>query len=416
MNKRLPSDDVYLQPSNENIYTDLETNETRTLEKYESISICDARSDPNPAYLTPVETVEYSELGQAKQQRGSGNDDDKQKTFCNLQQKRFWIVSGIIIIICICSLTAGVTYAASRQFASRNTCNQDNCGAGECRLNDNGQSVCVISGNINSNENFRVSVVTGECPSSWLIHDNRCYKEFLQMRTWFQSRDYCRSIGADLVTIQQQSKMDFIDSQYPNVLHWVGLRRLNSTFIWVDGTNIDFTYWAANEPNNHNNVENCVHTNRESPRGWHDSNCYLSQRFICEMSFEPACGNGDWHYYNGSCYLFERDLRLDWIGSSEYCYSLDPGADLLTINSLDEHNFIVSEASKSTNPPLWIGLSTMYSDNLDWPDFSGLSISMWAEGEPTVGSDDCVRMYTYGFWFVVNCNNASGFICEKKIF
>lgn len=29
-------------------------------------------------------------------------------------------------------------------------------------------------------------------------------------------------------------------------------------FTWVDGTDVDLTFWAADEPNDHQGTENCV--------------------------------------------------------------------------------------------------------------------------------------------------------------
>jgi len=57
-------------------------------------------------------------------------------------------------------------------------------------------------------------------------------------------------------------------------LAWIGLKRKSNnskTWLWSDGSPLDFTEWDKNEPNNQG-LENCVEY-REKTGGWNDKNC-----------------------------------------------------------------------------------------------------------------------------------------------
>ncbi len=59
------------------------------------------------------------------------------------------------------------------------------------------------------------------------------------------------------------------------------------TWVTVDGTDVDYTFWASNEPNNANGgVEDCgVMHGLSANRGtWNDQNCADSLFYICKKA------------------------------------------------------------------------------------------------------------------------------------
>ena len=62
---------------------------------------------------------------------------------------------------------------------------------------------------------------------------------------WNEAREYCLDQGADLVTIHSAEENQFASSVCDGVC-WVGLNLVNNnTWVWVDGTLLDFSSWQV---------------------------------------------------------------------------------------------------------------------------------------------------------------------------
>ena len=69
---------------------------------------------------------------------------------------------------------------------------------------------------------------------------------------------------------------------------WLGLSDINTegTFVWNDGTPVDFIHWAKNQPNNFHN-QDCIHTIgllQDHGYEWNDINCSDCHRFTCKKA------------------------------------------------------------------------------------------------------------------------------------
>lgn len=73
----------------------------------------------------------------------------------------------------------------------------------------------------------------------------------------------------------------------PDNRWWIGLERAaNGQFNWVDGSELDYTYWAPNEPNNYGGDEDCGAI--WNYRGkWNDYRCNWWGYFICRIDNYP---------------------------------------------------------------------------------------------------------------------------------
>ncbi|VDI38134.1 Hypothetical predicted protein [Mytilus galloprovincialis] len=310
---------------------------------------------------------------------------------------KLWIGFTTVIILA-CALTAGLTYIVTQ---SRN--------------NTNVHIPSIESGNKdNENKGFQISEIRAECPNDWKTFDNCCYKEFPERRTWFQARDYCRSIGTDLVSVHNERESNFLSKNVTRTykIMWMGLSNFqnNGRYVWSDRTILNYTHWGPSEPNNLNDNENCAETNY---RTWNDNNCFLSFSFICKMQINPRCGPGDWIYYNNSCYSIDRSLA-NFTEARNLCKS--NGADLVIIRSKEEYNFIVSHTSKqSAGVDFWIGLQKLKNQSYRWIDSSYPTYLPWRK-EPQGDNDFCIKSsFDQGIWSGDNCNNTNHFICEKHL-
>ncbi|XP_039342307.1 C-type lectin domain family 7 member A-like [Mauremys reevesii] len=75
------------------------------------------------------------------------------------------------------------------------------------------------------------------CPEDWRQHGNSCYHYSTNWMTWQRSKDYCTSLGSNLLKIDSREEWDFINSQ-THSYHWIGLSHnaVYDSWVWEDGT------------------------------------------------------------------------------------------------------------------------------------------------------------------------------------
>uniref|UniRef100_A0A672KF50 C-type lectin domain family 4 member F-like n=1 Tax=Sinocyclocheilus grahami TaxID=75366 RepID=A0A672KF50_SINGR len=129
--------------------------------------------------------------------------------------------------------------------------------------------------------------------------------------------------------------------------------------------------------------------------------------------------------FHGKLYFFSSDY-LNWSSSRAFCVS--KGADLVTITSQSEHDFLASEIKEQH----WIGLSDLKTEgHWVWVNNQTLNESgvqswhkrasgqsepdNWRGTDPS-GENCAVVKYSEGHvdWFDISCKLQKKFICEKK--
>nr|XP_047936159.1 E-selectin isoform X2 [Anser cygnoides] len=121
--------------------------------------------------------------------------------------------------------------------------------------------------------------------------------------TYDKAEQWCKTFHTNLVTIQNKSENDYLNEILPSNpgYYWIGIRKINGKWTWV-GTNEplgdDDGNWAAGEPNDTGNNENCVeiYIKRGKDDGkWNDQNCDKKKVALCYRAScnESTCsGNG----------------------------------------------------------------------------------------------------------------------------
>ncbi|XP_077057453.1 uncharacterized protein LOC143710386 isoform X1 [Siphateles boraxobius] len=106
-----------------------------------------------------------------------------------------------------------------------------------------------------------------------------------ELKSWSESRKYCRDRGADLVIINTEEKQRFISSFIKESL-WIGLSDIENegNMKWVDNSPLNQGFWESNEPNNLNGNEDCIELNPAKPslKNWNDIPCSAMRKWICE--------------------------------------------------------------------------------------------------------------------------------------
>ena len=136
---------------------------------------------------------------------------------------------------------------------------------------------------------------TNQCPRNWVAYGNFCYRFLPHTRSipgksWEFARAYCRVFGGDLVSIGSSQENSFIRRRlllYRRSTFWLGLYRnssgevANQGWIWMDGTEFNYSRWGRREPNNWGNNERCGEVNARTGY-WNDISCYEKRSTICK--------------------------------------------------------------------------------------------------------------------------------------
>jgi hypothetical protein len=108
--------------------------------------------------------------------------------------------------------------------------------------------------------------------------------------SWSDAQAVCQSFGANLASIWSMAEAALVANglnRGQNELHsrWIGLHQSDLT-TWLDGTSVNFTFWAPGEPNNWKGQENCVGTLGRPRFGepgrfaWNDRDCSFTEKFV----------------------------------------------------------------------------------------------------------------------------------------
>uniref|UniRef100_A0A8C9RB51 Selectin E n=1 Tax=Scleropages formosus TaxID=113540 RepID=A0A8C9RB51_SCLFO len=116
-------------------------------------------------------------------------------------------------------------------------------------------------------------------------------------REWNSARQWCRQHYTDMVAIQNQKEIEYLNNILPRnpTYYWIGIRKLGDVWIWI-GTNKTLTKecenWAAGEPNNGGRQEDCVeiYIKRESETAkWNNEKCSKKKGTLC---YRASCDLG----------------------------------------------------------------------------------------------------------------------------
>ena len=116
-----------------------------------------------------------------------------------------------------------------------------------------------------------------------------------------------------------------------------------------------------------------------------------------------------WSQYGEHCYEVSH-TSSNWNDARETC--LKSGADLASISSLAENDFIKSLSKES----LWIGLNSLENELVyNWSDGTPSTFSFWSPREPNHLSQKCVKFYIGdGKWLDEYCSGRNFYVCKMK--
>ncbi|KAL3871516.1 hypothetical protein ACJMK2_039510 [Sinanodonta woodiana] len=276
---------------------------------------------------------------------------------------------------------------------------------------------------------FMPSTSVGHCPNSWTPYRGFCFFAFgdiSQRKTWFEARDFCRSLHGDLPSLHSTQDDVFLSQTllraYSQKYFWLGLNDIDNEagYIWSDRTPTDYTNWNQGEPNNANDQEDCTEYSMYT-KTWNDNSCYLARYFICQIRPAKLCGSDpSWLYYNDTCYRLNDvsgpNATFSWYNAEAYCNNFL--SHLVSIHSSSENQFLLALISKRSQTKYWTGLNELDLNSYKWTDLSIVNYNNWEASEPNdyFGGEKCAEMHNWnGMWNDANCNQKLGYICKKPV-
>ncbi|XP_026156082.1 C-type lectin domain family 10 member A-like [Mastacembelus armatus] len=209
------------------------------------------------------------------------------------------------------------------------------------------------------------------CPEGWTRFGCSCYFKSTQEKTWSNSWSDCQDKGADLVPVRLVVQ---VHTKISGGCHHINCRlRLK---ILCGGACPDM---AADNSQLQEEVKKLKDKTEGKwcPEGW--------TRFGC------------------SCY-FKSTEKKRWYESRSDCQ--DKGADLVSINSKEEQEFVTTLTSKGQS---WIGL--FRDSTWKWVDGSPLTETFWATGHGNGYYGSCCDQQ--GKWTTTYDREYKTWICEK---
>ncbi|KAM9322716.1 macrophage mannose receptor 1-like isoform 2-T2 [Pholidichthys leucotaenia] len=271
-----------------------------------------------------------------------------------------------------------------------------------------------------------------KCADGWtkLPSRNVCYKYEESSKTWFEARDYCRAIGGDLISIHSENEMNALKSGYATA--WIGLSAPDpiTSYVWSDGSPVNYQNWAKGQPDTLNNVEYCAVIKFWDDYKWDDVRCESLKSWICQIrggqnpkptpnptsdpiSREYNVTSDGWMEWNGNQYYINNNT-LAMEDARSFCKQRH--GDLIIINSEAESTFLFKQVSKDYWSH-WIGLTVDPDGTFQWMDGSQVLVQMWDNENPRFKNYDenCAVMSNYnGFWHNYNCGYEFRSICKRS--
>ncbi|XP_060948148.1 C-type lectin domain family 10 member A-like [Limanda limanda] len=126
-----------------------------------------------------------------------------------------------------------------------------------------------------------------QCPTDWIERNSRCYFQSGYQLTWEESRNYCKSKGADLAVINSEQELIFLGHLNRCLpWYWIGLHQTNGEFRWVDGSALTKESW---DPDALRSSYKCVVMNffKSVQTSWIKAPCQEKNFWLCETDLCP---------------------------------------------------------------------------------------------------------------------------------
>ncbi|KAH7700842.1 perlucin B protein precursor [Aphelenchoides avenae] len=119
-----------------------------------------------------------------------------------------------------------------------------------------------------------------------------CYIYKLVPKLWFEAQIDCGKFGGKLTSAHNSIMSSFLAGQMSGTCfsdYWVGGSNIFGTWAWADGTQWDFTNWAAGQPEGSGALCLALETGSDSAQLglWFSFDCNKPLPYICSVPAIP---------------------------------------------------------------------------------------------------------------------------------
>jgi hypothetical protein len=136
-----------------------------------------------------------------------------------------------------------------------------------------------------------IDAVPITCPTGYTQFENSCYRalDSSALMTWFFAEAACENDAAHLAVVDNDGEGNYLRSIAGDGDFWVGItdHLAEGAYRHVTGQPITFADWAASQPDNAGNREDCV-AYLGNGLVWSDRPCTDEMHVVCEYDGMPA--------------------------------------------------------------------------------------------------------------------------------
>ncbi|XP_076004152.1 macrophage mannose receptor 1b isoform X2 [Genypterus blacodes] len=277
----------------------------------------------------------------------------------------------------------------------------------------------------------------------WILWGGNQYYINQKQMAMEEARHFCKQRHGDLVVINNRAENVFLWKQISRSygMFYIGLKLdLDGTPWWVDGSPVAFQSWDENQPDLHNNAENCGAMSYYTGF-WVDFNCGQEHNFICKRrgsapvnttaapTVAPRGGCPlKWTKFDSQCYSVITNRMGTWEESRRQCIAM--GGNLVSIVSRRVQAFLITALGDvAATSDVWIGLSSLGDEEFFWTNGKPRRYTNWGYSKnrrrplsfyQQWNEEQCVVMTTnptlgIGKWLITSCNDTNGYICLRSV-
>ncbi|KAH7710925.1 macrophage mannose receptor 1-like isoform 1 [Aphelenchoides avenae] len=274
------------------------------------------------------------------------------------------------------------------------------------------------------------ATVLAECPDGWEKFGHNCYRvtDDPNVNSFDKHLANCRRQGA------------LVQNQTPNTVY-LGLYDAfkNGTWVWSDGTPVDYDNWDEGRPDNTDGAQFCSQLHGDRDGVWDDEDCCGNGIGICQIPDPDACPcPRNWTHLpqTGNCYKLDYNgtsvtgviTPRNWTEARNSCIA--QGGDLVSVHSRAEEALLYALAGSVVDVnyenSIWIGLNiTGTPAAWEWVDGTPLTqpnyfIQLDNPNSPCAAfvpryAGNAVNGQTAGGWHDIGCNFPFKYaICQQK--
>ncbi|KAL6479844.1 hypothetical protein MHYP_G00108770 [Metynnis hypsauchen] len=122
----------------------------------------------------------------------------------------------------------------------------------------------------------------------------RCFKFFRTELIWTEAETECLKYGGNLASVHSVREHLFLQNFVKQATGsltraWLGASDCvtEGTWLWSDGSKMNFKDWGPTQPSNYLGKENCLEINYGDTHQWNDDACDVRKPFVCEVKIGP---------------------------------------------------------------------------------------------------------------------------------